>query len=212
MGVVTTPMYIATSDNECSPQRSKQDQGDNDKDSGSAKYVHLPKGPDNSTIRVDNSTEAGQSGCAGVTATVTQPVTLLLKDLLESPTVGFPRRAAGHPGCAEGNIAKMAFESSRKTYACANCGVQKTHYKLMASCRAEHAYKRECDDVVQYKRICAGCELKYRIEEFQFFSQEEKDEQPEYPKMETVQKDMNASTKDASGLVPSNTSEKPRRR
>ena len=127
--------------------------------------------------------------------TVTQPVTLLLKDLLESPTVGFPRRAAGHPGCAEGNSAKMAFESSKKTYACASCGVQRTHFKLMASHRAEHAYKRECDDVVQYKRICTGCELNYRIKEFQSFSQEEKEEQPEYPTMEAVQKDLKLRNK-----------------
>ena len=113
--VVTTPMYIVTSDNKHSPQRQKkEDQGDSDQDSGSAKYVHLPKGPDNSTIRVDNSTEAGQSGCAGVTVTVTQPVTLLLKDLLESPTVGFPRRVAGHPGCAEGNSAKWHSRPARR--------------------------------------------------------------------------------------------------
>ena len=142
MEVVTTPMYIATSGNGCSPQRPRyktEDQGDSDQDSGSAKYVHLPKGPDNSTIRVDNSKDAGQSGCAGVTVTVTKPVTLLLKDHLESPTIGIPWRAAGYPGCAEGSSAKMAFESSKKTYACASCGVQRTQFKLMASTRAEHA-------------------------------------------------------------------------
>ena len=50
----------------------------------------------------------------------------------------------------------------------------------MTSYRAQHAYDmRECDDRVQYKRICPKCELDLRKEEFAKWPDRQKQEDPE---------------------------------
>ena len=73
----------------------------------------------------------------------------------------------------------------------------KTHFKLMTSYRGEHAYEmRECDDMVQYKRVCPACELEMRKEEFEKWSDEAKEEDPDFATEIRVQKDMQMTNKD----------------
>eukprot|EP00974_Lingulodinium_polyedra_P046113 4420328-Lingulodinium_polyedra.AAC.1 len=75
----------------------------------------------------------------------------------------------------------MAFAPSTKQWPRALCGTMKTHYKLMASFRPEHALKRQgCDDQVKYKRIRPKCELELRIEELAKWTSVDQRKDPQY--------------------------------
>eukprot|EP00974_Lingulodinium_polyedra_P092468 8958667-Lingulodinium_polyedra.AAC.1 len=90
----------------------------------------------------------------------------------------------------------MVFEKSTKLRPCGLCKDMYTHFKLMESHRAEHAYEqRACDDEKRSWRICVECEAQIRVTEFAKWSEEEKKKDPSYAEEWKVHKDLKVANK-----------------